>query len=112
MSAPSRAELQRALLEIRQAAERLKSYEPDLVDRLETAVRTHIAVVGEAQGLTADARSQCERIAMQGRDVLERIERARRYPTQIMARADMLDRTGALAKMVRDMLARLGPAAH
>ena len=112
MTAPLRAELLRALLEIRQAAEKLKSYELELVDELESTVRAHLATLGQADGLAAEAFAQCQRIAVQGRAVIDCIERARQYPAQIMARADLLDRTGMLAKMIRDFLAKYAPASR
>lgn len=111
MPASVRAELQHALLEIRQAAEKLKAYETELVERLQTAIHTHSATIGQAEGLPTEARTQCERIVAQGNAVLASIERARQYPAQIMARADVLDRTGMLAKMTRDLLAKLAPPA-
>jgi hypothetical protein len=109
MTAPLRAELLRALLEIRQAAEKLKSYEPELVDELQAAVRVHLATIGLGDGVAGEARAQCQRIVAQGRAVIDCIERAHQYPAQIMARADVLDRTGMLAKMIRDFLARFEP---
>ncbi len=109
MTAPLRAELQRALLEIRQAAEKVKSYEPELVDQLQSAVREHVATIGQTDGLAAEACGQCRRIVAQGHAVIDCIERARQYPAQIMARADVLDRTGMLAKMIRDFLATHAP---
>ena len=112
MSAPSRAELQHALLELRQTAERLRNYEPALAERLGSAIARHMPlVVAAASGLAPDHAAQCRRIAGQCRAVVERIERARRYPDQAAARADVLDRSGMLAKMVRDLLAALDPQA-
>ncbi len=108
MPAPAGAELQKALLEIRQAAERVKAYEAELIERLQTAIRTHAAAIGGADGLAADAKAQCERIVAQGTAVLACIDRARQYPAQIVARADVLDRAGMLARMIRDLQAGLG----
>lgn len=106
MPASLRAELQHALLEIRRAAEGLKIYEPGLVDQLRSAIDAHLAAVGHVEGLPTEARTQCERIVAQGNAVIACIERVHHYPAQITARADVLDRSGMLAKMIRDFLAQ------
>ncbi|HZP98314.1 MAG TPA: hypothetical protein VFB13_02170 [Reyranella sp.] len=109
MPTPARAELERALLEIRRAAERLRSYEPALADQLKSTIGRHIVLVGQAQGLPPEGRVQCERIVAQGKAVTDCIERAVQYPAQITARADVLDRASMLARMIRDLLGSLSP---
>jgi len=109
MPAPSRADLQHALLEIRHAADRLKSYESAFVDGLHTTIVAHTEAIEKAQYLPAALSGPCTRIASQCKAVLECIQRARQYPAHIMARADVLDRTGMLAKMIRDLQAELLP---
>lgn len=111
MSAPSRAELEHALSELRQATERLRGFEPALAERLGAAIARHMLIVATASGLATDHATQCRRIVAQCRAVVERIERARRYPEHATARADVLDHTGMLAKMIRDLTAALNPQA-
>ena len=107
MPAPLRAELQRALLEIRQAAEGLKSYEAERAEALQAAISAHLTGLAATQGLSDDSIDRCERIVQQANAVLGSVERARRYPSQIMARADVLDRAGMLGKMIRDLEATI-----
>jgi hypothetical protein len=108
ISAPAQAELQRALLEIGHAAQILKGYDRELVDLLQIAIRTHSAAFHCAEGLSAQERTLCDRIASQGKAVMECIERARNYPAYIVARADLLDRAGILARTIRDLQTKIG----
>ncbi len=98
-----------ALQDIRSAAEKLKSYEAALVERLQAAIYTHRSTVDAATNLPEDGKDQCERIVLQCDVVIDRIARAREYQAQIMARADLLDHTGILAKMIRDLTVSLAP---
>ena len=107
MSAPSQADLQRVLLELRQAAEELKGYEAGSADRLCAAIERCRPAIARAAGLATDAVALRDRIVSQCGAVAESAARARQYPSQMLARADLLDRAGALAKTVRDLLARL-----
>ena len=110
MPAPARPHLQRALLDIRQAAERLKVYDVALVDALEARFRDcNAGLEAAAAGLPAETRAAVIRILAQIRAVQECIARARTYPAHIMARADLLDRSGMLAKMIGDFLAAYSP---
>lgn len=102
MSAPASAELQHALSELRHAAEALKIYDSAAADRLEALVHQHTPALG-AETLTGEAAAQRDRIVSQGEQVIHAIALARQYPSQITARADVLDRAGTLAKMIRVM---------
>jgi hypothetical protein len=113
MSAPSQAELETALLDLRQSAESLKTYAPERVERLRLAIRSRLDIVRGTTGLRADGQEKSALIVRQCADVLECIERAERYPAQLGARADVLYRSARLARLARDLLARVGsPALH
>jgi len=111
MPAPARVELQHALSELRNAAEAIKVYEPAAVERLQALVRQHAALL-KSEALGGDAAAQRDRIAGQLDAVLNAVERAARYPAQITARADVLDRAGALGKMIRVLQGLLDPQAR
>jgi hypothetical protein len=111
MPAPARAELQHALSELRNAAEAIKVYDPAAVERLQALVRQHAALLS-SEALGGDAAAQRDRIVGQLYAVLNAVERAARYPSQITARADVLDRTGTAAKMIRVLQTLLDPQAR
>jgi hypothetical protein len=107
MAAPSRAELEQALLDLRQSAERLKSYAPERAEQLRRSVEARMAVLGDGAGLPADARARCALLVQQCAAVLECIGRAERYPAQIGARADVVYRSARLAHLARDVLDKI-----
>ena len=103
MPTPVRAELTHALSELRLAAEALKSFDSDAADQLEAAIGQHASVVKEAAELAADR----DRLVGQCDAALGAVARAKQYPTQITARADVLDRAATLAKSIRVIQAQL-----
>ena len=100
MPTPVPAELTHALTELRLAAEALKSFNADAADRLVTAIGTQAGAV-KAAGLVGEPAAQRDRIVGACDAVIGAVERSRQYPSQITARADVLDRSATLAKMIR-----------
>ena len=100
--------LAEALLQIRQAAEKLKAYDAGQADQLAAVVRANAGMVGDTARWPADRAAQRERIVAQCRAVTDCVERARKYPEMIAARADVLDRSGMLARMIRDLDGKTG----
>ena len=111
MTTPTRAELEQALLDLRQSAEGLKCYAPERVDLLRHVIRSRLEALRGAKGLPADGQKTSTLIVRQCADVLECIDRAERYPAQIGARADVLYRSARLAKLARDLLDTVAPPA-
>jgi len=93
---------------IRECAEQLKSYEPELVEELRACLREHAATVQPSATMSADIRAGCERLVAQIRAVNDAIDRVQQYPEVIMARAVVLDQASTLAKRARELLATLG----
>ena len=109
MQAPDRAELHVALLAIRQAAEKVKAFEPLLVEQLLKTIHAHVETVNEASGLTHEADARRERIVAQCRSLEETVGLVRQYPEQIQGRAKVLDQAGALARIIRESLPLFAP---
>jgi hypothetical protein len=95
-----RAELSHALTELRLAAEALKSFDSDAADRLEVAIGTHAGALKTAE-LAKETAAQRDRILGACEAAVGAVARSRQYPSQITARADVLDRAATLAKMIR-----------
>jgi hypothetical protein len=104
MQAPNRAELQAALQAIQQAAEKVRNYEPELVEQVLTAIAANVETVKGAAGLRADGAARRDRIVQQCGVVEEAAGHAKQYPEQISARAALLDRIGALVRQIREAL--------
>ena len=102
------AGLMEALVELRHAAEKIKAYDAVLADQLAAVVRARMATVGDAAQWPADRAAQRDRIVAQCRAVTDCVERARKYPAMIAARADVLDRSAMLARMIRDLESKSG----
>lgn len=102
MATPTAGELHAALLAIQQAAEAVRAYDPEPIEGIETAIRTHLDTIRRAENLPPEVSTRRERIIRQCATVNEVLSRAHQYPEQIMARAAVLDQIGALARMIRE----------
>jgi hypothetical protein len=108
MQAPDRAELHAALHGLRQAAEKVKNYDAELIEQALAAIATHIPTVTAASGLRPDVDARRNRIIQECRAVEEAVSRVKQYPDLIMARAVVLDHVSALVRQVRETMQLLG----
>lgn len=107
MPAPAKAELQHALSELRLAAEALKTYDADGADRLNAAIAHHGDTVRNATGFAGEMAANHQRLIGHMDAVIACVARIKRYPAQILGRADLLDRASGLSKMARLLLDNL-----
>lgn len=108
MHAPDRAELHAALHALRQAAEQVKSYEPQSIEQLLAAIAAHLQTVTGASDLRPDAAARRDRIVQECRTIEEAVVRVKEYPELIMARAVVLDHVAALARQIRETIPLIG----
>ena len=111
MPAPAKAELQHALSELRLAAEALKTYDANTADRLTAAIARHGDTVRAATGFAGEVAANHQRLIGHMEAVVDCVARTKQYPTQILGRADLLDRASGLSKMARLLLDKLVPPA-
>ena len=109
MPAPAKAELQHALTELRLAAEAMKTYDANTADRLNAAILRHGDTVRAANGLAGEIAANHQRLIGHMEAVVDCVQRTKQYPTQILGRADLLDRASGMSKMARLLLDKLAP---
>ena len=108
MHAPDRAELHAALHALRQAAEKVRSYDPGLVDEMLAAIAANVKTLNAASGLRPDVEARRNRMVEECRVIEEAVARVKQYPEVIMARAVVLDHVAALGRQIRETMPLLG----